>query len=106
MASTCLGRCLQAQWSSRTTSPTSCRHCGRRKLGRLSERKNTQKINQGDRGRIELEIADRIGPDGFDVLRALPASAVEFSDHITYFLPALRSEKARKAIGKKKHTKN
>jgi hypothetical protein len=39
--------------------------------------KTHKKSIGGDRGRIELEIANRIGPDGFEVLMALPASAVD-----------------------------
>ena len=39
--------------------------------------KTHKKSIGGDRGRIEREIANRIGPDGFDVLMALPAGEVD-----------------------------
>lgn len=35
------------------------------------------RVPNGDRGRLELEIAQRIGPDGFDVLMALSAHQVD-----------------------------
>ena len=44
--------------------------------GYRKERTHKKSIGE-DRGRIELEIANRIGSDGFDVLMALPASEVD-----------------------------
>jgi hypothetical protein len=46
------------------------------RLPTKQEPKPNQLFNR-DRGRIELEIAQRIGPDGFDVLMALPSHQVD-----------------------------